>query len=147
MMSELQMLLRRIEEIQTGERYIERVIGEHIDQPLARLLGRLGSGRRREIPQHTEPPFTDHPFGDFRHDAKHAGNAALIIVDRTVRKGVISLLGKTIALEEERQAFIPRRTPLLEDPVNAGTDVRPDLLPNLVRTGAEYPVALHADGG
>ena len=79
-----QIFLCRIENIQGGEGHIERVVGEHIDQPLARLLGGFGPGRGRKIAQHTQPALADHPLGHFRDDAEHAGDAAGVIVDRAV---------------------------------------------------------------
>jgi hypothetical protein len=58
---------------------------------------------------------------------------------------VIRLLGKSAALEKQKQTFVPGRLAVLEHVVDAWTDVGPDLLPYLVRAGAEHPVAFDAD--
>src|ERR1700678_2661674 len=86
-MSESKALLRLIEKIQSSKRHIEQIIGEHIDQPSARLVGGFSPGRCREIPQHTKSTFADDPIGYLSHDAKHAGDTAAVVIDRTVGEG------------------------------------------------------------
>ena len=141
------MFSRLIEGIERGKRNIESIAGKHIHQPPARFLCRLGSGRCREIAQHTQPAFTNHSLSHLRHDAEHAGDATIVVIDRTIGEGVVTLLGKPISLKKERQTLIPCCPPLLENPLDARTNVGPDLLPNLVRSGTEHPIALHTDGG
>ena len=111
---------------------------------LDRFRRRIGA--RRQIAQQAQLALADHALGDFGDDAQHAGDAAVVVVDRAVGKGVVGLLGKAAALEEQQQALIPGGLAALEHLLDARADVRPDLLPHLVRTGAQHPVALDADG-
>ena len=131
-----------VDQIETGKWHIEQVRGQHRDQAIAGLLhGFHSRGARRQIPQHPQVPLTDHPLGDLGDHAEHAGDAALIVIHRTVGEGVVGFLGKPAALEKQQQRLVPGRLAVLEHFADARADIRPDLFPDLVGSRAEHPVA------
>ena len=136
-----------VEEIERGERNVGRIAREHVARALAAFLDALDAGDvRGEIAQRAQAPLADDALGVLGDDAEHAGDAALVVVDRAVRERVVRLLGEAAALEEEQQRLVPGRLAVREHVLDARTDVGPDLGPDLVRARAEHPVALDADG-
>ena len=132
-----------IQQVDRGEWRAERVLLEHFAGATAALFdARRADSLRREIAQNAQPPLADHSLGDFGDDTEHASDPALIVVDRAVGEGVVGLLGEAAAREIEEECLVPGCPAVLEHLSDAGTDVGPDLLPDLVRSGAERPFPL-----
>ena len=141
-------LLRFMQYVDTKKRHVERVVAEDVDQGNARFLGRSDAGRMGgEVAQRSQAPLAHDFVGDFGDDTQHAGDAAVVVINRAVGEGVIGLFSEPAALEKQQQCLIPGGLPLRQHLFDARADVRPYFLPDLVRARAEHPVTLDAHGG
>ncbi len=128
------------DEVGERERKLAGVLTERASQGLPHAVDRLVRGQAgAEFAQQREPARPDDAVGFLGHHAEHAGNPAVVLVQRAVREGVVGLFREAAALEEQPQPFIPGGLAGGQDVLDPGTDVRPDLCPHLAGGPAQGP--------
>jgi len=100
-----------------------------------------------EIAQYAQTALPDYALGHFGDDTQHPGDPDLVVIHGTVGKRVVGLFRETATLEEQQQSFIPGCLTARQNVLNTGPDVRPDLLPDLIGSRAQHPVALETYSG
>ena len=135
------------EQIEKCERQILLIVAETAgdavdDFLLGNRLGQFSCERAQRF----EPAFSDDPVGFFRYDTKMAGDRAVVPGQRTVRKGVVSLLTISAAFQEQQQRFIPGCLASVEHSLNARADVAPNLAPHFARRLSQCPRMLLPEG-
>ncbi len=132
-----------LEQDRERERQVRGSAGERALERFPHVLDRLARGEMGgEVAKQRQPALADQPVGLLRDHAEHAADPAVIVVERAVGEGVVGLLGKAAALEEQQEAFIPGGLPRREHVLDAGADVGPDLGPHVPRRLAERPRVL-----
>ena len=94
-------------------------------------LGDRGGDRCGRVAQQADAAFTEDAFGFLGDDTQMSGDGAAVVGDRTVGEGVVRLLRVSAAFEEEEELVVPGRLARLQNALDAGTNLRPDLGPHL----------------
>ncbi len=107
-------------------------------------LGLVTRGRDRcaEVAQRGELAPADDLLGVLADHAQHPLDATVVAGEGAVGERVVGLFDEPAALEEQQQRLVPRGLAGLEDTLDAGADVRPDLRPHLPRRATERPRVL-----
>ena len=131
---------RGVEQPGSSERNVALVVRQcGLDRGADFRLGAHGGKPDGQFAQRCHAAFADDPFGILGHDAQHAADRAVIIRQRTVGEGVVGFLGIPAAFQEQQQPFIPGRHARAHHRVDARTEFRHDLRPNVREGAAKRP--------
>ncbi len=137
----------RLHQVREREREVAGLPPERALHGLPHAFGRLTRCQRAaELPQQAQAAGVDRPVRVLRDHAEHAGNPAVVLVQRAVGERVVGLFREAAALEEQPQAFIPGGLAGGQYVLDPRPDDRPDLRPHLARRPAERPRVLGAQG-
>ena len=137
-----------LRDIDHGEREVAGVVGQRRCAADAGLPPVARVARvRRKIPEQRELPLADHPLGVVAVGADDAAHRAVVVGNRTVGEGVVSLFRIAVALHDQELRLDIGALVAAERGVEHRPDFAPDLAPDFAGGTSERPRMPAADDG